>query len=366
MATGFSVRLGRVPRGHICRPRDIFRDMLGPRTREPIRQRRDERSASVQPRGLLLRRQVGVVSPRSERTTALGRKHERRTTRRDRDPDARFSAKRSRARDSAGRGGDLGAGGVGFGACFHAEACVRPWRGWRSGSWPSSRPAPAPADASSVAIAVVGCPAGSGTNAIVRRGAPSALLESSVAAACDVMGAEQDSRDVRSSASSAGHGTLLDHAWSGSPGVDAVVTALVLAASRCSVRAPSHDRTDPSATRSVRACGELRERRHRAPEPCIRLGRRRRLTAPASSYTSTESSRGASTCGPGARAGTRSASRPAPTSARRITPRRPTPAHRNRDLLRGQITERADERSPSGRLPWASCSYRAPSRCCRS
>ena len=51
---------------------------------------------------------------------------------------------------------------------------------------------------------------GSGTNAIVRRGAPSALWESSVAAACHGMGAEQDSRDVRSSASSAGHGTLLD------------------------------------------------------------------------------------------------------------------------------------------------------------
>ena len=49
---------------------------------------------------------------------------------------------------------------------------------------------------------------------------------------------------------------LLRHAWSGSPGVDAVVTALVLAASRCSVSAPSHDRTDPSATRSVRACGD--------------------------------------------------------------------------------------------------------------
>ena len=46
------------------------------------------------------------------------------------------------------------------------------------------------------------------------------------------------------------------HAWSGSSGVDAVVTALVLAASRRSVTVPSHDRTDPSATRSVRACGE--------------------------------------------------------------------------------------------------------------
>ena len=43
--------------------------------------------------------------------------------------------------------------------------------------------------------------------------------------------------------------------WSGSPGVDAIVTALVLAASRRSVSAPSDDRTDPSATRSMRACG---------------------------------------------------------------------------------------------------------------
>jgi hypothetical protein len=72
------------------------------------------------------------------------------------------------------------------------------------------------AGASLVAIAAVGCPAGSGTNAIIRKGAPSALRESSVAAACHVTGAEQESRDVRSSASSAGHGTLLDHAWSGS------------------------------------------------------------------------------------------------------------------------------------------------------
>ena len=41
---------------------------------------------------------------------ALGRKHEQRTTRRGRDPDARFSAKRSRARDSAAVG--TPAGGV--------------------------------------------------------------------------------------------------------------------------------------------------------------------------------------------------------------------------------------------------------------
>ena len=51
-------------------------------------------------------------TPRASPAIASGRKHERRTTGRDRDPDARFSAKRSRARDSAARGGDLGAGGV--------------------------------------------------------------------------------------------------------------------------------------------------------------------------------------------------------------------------------------------------------------
>src|ERR1019366_9164574 len=38
----------------------------------------------------------------------------------------------------------------------------------------------------------------------------------------------------------------LDHAWSGSRGVDAVVAGLVLAASRPSVSAPTDDRTDPS------------------------------------------------------------------------------------------------------------------------
>jgi hypothetical protein len=75
-------------------------------------------------------------------------------------------------------------------------------------------------------------------------------------AAGHVMGAEQGSRDVRSSASSAGQGALPPHAWSGRPGVDAVVTALVLAGSRRSVSASNHDRTDPSAARSVRAYGE--------------------------------------------------------------------------------------------------------------
>jgi hypothetical protein len=68
-----------------------------------------------------------------------------------------------------------------------------------------------------VAIAVASSRPGRETNAIVRRGAPSALRESTVAAACHVMGAEQDSRHVRSSASSAGQGTLLDHASMCSP-----------------------------------------------------------------------------------------------------------------------------------------------------
>ena len=60
-------------------------------------------------------------SSRAQRRTptlATGRKRERRTTRRGRDPDARFSAKRLRAREGAGRGGDLSAGGVGSDACF--------------------------------------------------------------------------------------------------------------------------------------------------------------------------------------------------------------------------------------------------------
>jgi hypothetical protein len=45
-----------------------------------------------------------------------------RTTRRDRDPDARFSEKRSHAMDGAGRGGDRCAGRMRFDACFHAIA----------------------------------------------------------------------------------------------------------------------------------------------------------------------------------------------------------------------------------------------------
>jgi hypothetical protein len=39
----------------------------------------------------------------------------------------RSSLAQTRARDSAGRGGDLGAGGVGFGACFHAKAQGPSW-----------------------------------------------------------------------------------------------------------------------------------------------------------------------------------------------------------------------------------------------
>ena len=53
-----------------------------------------------------------------------------------------------------------------------------------------------------------------------------------------------------------GGAALSLHAWSGSRGVDAVVTPLVLATSRPSVSAPSNDRTGPSAMASVRACGE--------------------------------------------------------------------------------------------------------------
>jgi hypothetical protein len=49
---------------------------------------------------------------------------------------------------------------------------------------------------------------------------------------------------------------LLLHASSGSAGIDAVVTALVLAASRLSVSASSHARTDPPAMRHVRASGD--------------------------------------------------------------------------------------------------------------
>jgi len=71
--------------------------------------------------------------------------------------------------------------------------------------------------------------------------------------------AEQD-WPPRSPPAGASHDTLLDHAWSGSRGVDAVVAGLVLAASRPSVSAPSDDRTDPSPMRSVRACGDVEGR----------------------------------------------------------------------------------------------------------
>lgn len=51
------------------------------------------------------------------------------------------------------------------------------------------------------------------------------------------------------------------HAWSGSAGVDAVVTALVLAGSRASVSDPSNGRTEPVGMRSVRGSDE-KESRH--------------------------------------------------------------------------------------------------------
>jgi hypothetical protein len=57
-------------------------------------------------------------------TTPTGRRRERRATRRGRDPDACFSAKRLPARD-VDRGGDLGAGRAQFCACFHAIAQAR-------------------------------------------------------------------------------------------------------------------------------------------------------------------------------------------------------------------------------------------------
>ena len=51
--------------------------------------------------------------------------------------------------------------------------------------------------------------------------------------------------------------------WSGSPGVDAVVTVLCLRLPDVQFRVRRGDRTDPSATRTVRACGEERGR-----DPC--------------------------------------------------------------------------------------------------
>jgi hypothetical protein len=54
----------------------------------------------------------------------------------------------------------------------------------------------------------------------------------------------------------AGARRLLDHAYSTSPDIDAVVTAFVLAATRASVSAGSIGRTEFSAMGSVRACRE--------------------------------------------------------------------------------------------------------------
>ena len=59
-------------------------------------------------------------------TTPVGRKHERRTTWRDRDPDARFSEKRSCPRPGAGRGGDLDAGGAAPARPFTRKHASRP------------------------------------------------------------------------------------------------------------------------------------------------------------------------------------------------------------------------------------------------
>jgi hypothetical protein len=63
--------------------------------------------------------------------------------------------------------------------------------------------------------------------------------------------------------------TLVDDAWSGSRGVDAVVTAFVLAASQPSVSAPSDDPTDPSPMRSGRARGEYEVYGCWTPETCF-------------------------------------------------------------------------------------------------
>jgi hypothetical protein len=73
---------------------------------------------------------------------------------------------------------------------------------------------------------------------------------------------------------------LLLHAWSGSRGGDAVVTAFVLAASRPSVSAPSDDRTDPSPMRIVRACGDERVSCLRGRDTCFGSGRVTSAPAP--------------------------------------------------------------------------------------
>jgi hypothetical protein len=78
--------------------------------------------------GPLLLRHASSYGSCRRRSDAFGRFRERRTTRRGRDPDPRFSAKRSRAREGTGRGGDLSAGGVGSDACFHARPSHKPAR----------------------------------------------------------------------------------------------------------------------------------------------------------------------------------------------------------------------------------------------
>jgi len=69
---------------------------------------------------------------------------------------------------------------------------------------------------------------------------------------------EQVSVDLGASPYIATNRTQSLHAWSGSGGLGSVVAALVLTASRASVSAGSIGRTDSSAIRSVRACGDER------------------------------------------------------------------------------------------------------------
>jgi hypothetical protein len=108
----------------------------------------------------------------------------------------------------------------------------------RSQAWQSDRAVDGGPGDYFVAIAVVGCPAGSGRmRSSVRRAFPRCGKQASRPRAVSW----ERSRTLATCdrALPRGHGTLLDHAWSGSSGVDAVVTALVLAASRPSVSAPS-------------------------------------------------------------------------------------------------------------------------------
>ena len=71
-------------------------------------------------------------------TLPSGRQHKRRTTRRDQDPDARFSEKRSSEGCCGGRGVDRSVGGAEFDACFHANAIVSCGSRARALSWPSA------------------------------------------------------------------------------------------------------------------------------------------------------------------------------------------------------------------------------------